>query len=66
MLDIHYNDSLTFPLISSLPSTDNAIKNHWNSSMRRKIEKYIAKKQGVDENNIRYTDDGRFDFGGGY
>lgn len=42
--------------------TDNAIKNHWNSSMRRKIEKYLATKQGVDENNIRYTEDGRFDF----
>jgi hypothetical protein len=32
--------------------------------MRRKIEKYLAKKQGVDEANIRYMDDGRFDFMG--
>ena len=32
--------------------------------MRRKIEKYLAKKQGVLESNIRYTDDGRFDFMG--
>ena len=32
--------------------------------MRRKIEKYLSKKQGVDESNIRYTDDGRFDFMG--
>jgi hypothetical protein len=32
--------------------------------MRRKIEKYLAKKQGVDEASIRYTEDGRFDFMG--
>lgn len=32
--------------------------------MKRKIEKYLSKKQGVDEAHIRYTDDGRFDFMG--
>lgn len=32
--------------------------------MRRKIEKYLAKKQGCVEANIRYLDDGRFDFMG--
>eukprot|EP00529_Nitzschia_sp_RCC80_P005226 CAMPEP_0113486984 /NCGR_PEP_ID=MMETSP0014_2-20120614/25278_1 /TAXON_ID=2857 /ORGANISM="Nitzschia sp." /LENGTH=991 /DNA_ID=CAMNT_0000380673 /DNA_START=28 /DNA_END=3003 /DNA_ORIENTATION=+ /assembly_acc=CAM_ASM_000159 len=44
--------------------TDNAIKNHWNSSMRRKIEKFLARKQNVEENNIRLTPDGRYDFMG--
>lgn len=32
--------------------------------MRRKIEKYLAKKQSVDEANVRLTEDGRFDFQG--
>lgn len=32
--------------------------------MKRKIEKYLSKKQGVDVSHIRYTDDGRFDFMG--
>ena len=32
--------------------------------MRRKIEKYLARKQNCDEAHIRYTDDGRFDFMG--
>ena len=32
--------------------------------MKRKIEKYLAKKQAVDVANIRFTEDGRFDFMG--
>ena len=51
-------------LFKIIYSTDNAIKNHWNSSMRRKIEKYLSKKQGCDVADIRYLEDGRFDFMG--
>jgi hypothetical protein len=42
--------------------TSSCLCNLWNSSVRRKLVKYLAKSRGINKDEVQSEDDGRFKY----
>jgi hypothetical protein len=48
--------------ISPYSRTSSCLCNLWNSSVRRKLVKYLAKSRGITKDEVQSEDDGRFKY----
>jgi hypothetical protein len=49
-------------LFYSYARTSSCLCNLWNSSVRRKLIKYLAKSRGINKGDVHSEDDGRFNY----